>query len=616
MMRFKHRSRIPVICLTLWVAGAGALAEQGPVLKLEELDDDGKTTTLGEKPLAIVDINSEIKVQLDSTVLEARVTRLLGDKAVSDELIKKVSALKNVSQKGLELIGPLTQALKQYAENSEAPDAVKALSRGIAPSANAILEVIAVAENDRILYTRLNAALEAIPRGAPRTMQNRALFEAAAAYADELKQTIDELLRKEGAYVQLGAWIIQDGQDRPLHLRGFDEYPEGDFFVVDRWTIVPLSESQKKQLKDAMDIARTVNEKGIGELFKTARVAPGAVADILAHAAECAQGIEAKLASVQTAAGATVESIRNSLNTAGKEQQEYKNYVLSLRDKYDSVSTTGFSSGAALLESTYSDLVEFQQKTKSFVESQLRLLNDLQGKVEASASQLQTAIQEAVKVVQACREKSLEGPAADSIAGLTDTLKTIRLSQEINTAVLEFGEEVLKHTLDKIPQSTELNLKRAGLRKAGDAVVLKLAAGSAQRQRQVLEERRLDLYRVLPHIEMAIGIIFADPTESTEVESRFQVAPSYSILLKGFGDRGVTYNRLLTPGFGVNVSALDFNKDDTPELGIAVVGSLFRDYFQVGYGYNINEDADYWFFGLRLPLGTFTLPRPENDPQP
>ena len=189
------------------------------------------------------------------------------------------------------------------------------------------------------------------------------------------------------------------------------------------------------------------------------------------------------------------------------------------------------------------------------------------------------------------------------------------LSQEINTAVLEFGEEVRKHTLDEVPgeHGPEAENGPAGERRGTPSCSSSLPA-APQKPRRVLEERRLDMYRVLPHVEMAVGLAFADPLGDTAVENRFQVAPSYSILLKGFGDRGITYNRLLTPGIGVNISALDFNKDDTPELGLALVGSVFRDYFQVGYGYNINEDEDFWFFGLRLPLASFTLPRARERP--
>ena len=618
-MRKLNGHMTAVIGMIVLLAGAGALTAETPVLTLDELDDDGKTTPLGEKPLAIVDINSEIRIRLNLTALETKVAQLLGDYAVSNALIDRATVLQNTSRKGLELIEPLTQALARWAESAKDQNDVIMLSEELKKSAHPIGDIIGIAKDDPELRSRLNAALAAVSRGAPRAAQNRALFEAAADYAGQLRKTIDEALQKEGAYVQLGAWIVQDGQDRSLHLRGFDQYPEGDFFVVDRWTLLPLSEDQKQQLKDLEKAAKTINDKGVKGLLDINNAAHVAITDFMTQAQVCLDDIEKELVSLQAAVKEKAESLRTLVEEVEREQRRYKNYVVFLKDKYAGESAVSFSSGAALLESTHGDLIQFQQRTRSFVDSERRLINNLRANVVASAPELKealgTTLDRVEQIVQECKQKVLDAVAAFT-GGFPAVVKGIHSAQEINTAVLEFGEEVLKLTLDKVPQSTELNLKRAGMRKAKDVVILKLAAGSAKRQRQILEERRLDLYRVLTHIEMSIGMIFADPTGTTGVQNRFQAGPSYSILFKGFGNREANYNRLLTPGFGLNVAALDFDKDDTPELGIAVVGSAFRDYLQVGYGYNVNEDVGYWFFGLRLPLPTFTLPSDQSPSLP
>ncbi len=74
--------------------------------------------------------------------------------------------------------------------------------------------------------------------------------------------------------------------------------------------------------------------------------------------------------------------------------------------------------------------------------------------------------------------------------------------------------------------------------------------------------------------------------------------------------------RLLAARIEVNVAALDFDHDDTPELGVAGVLSLLRDYVQFGAGYNLGTDNGYWFFGLRLPAPAFTLGGVENIEAP
>ena len=55
-------------------------------------------------------------------------------------------------------------------------------------------------------------------------------------------------------------------------------------------------------------------------------------------------------------------------------------------------------------------------------------------------------------------------------------------------------------------------------------------------------------------------------------------------------------------------AAFDFDHDDNLELAVGGVISFLGDYLQGGFGYNIPQDRAYWFFGLRLPVPTFTLP--------
>ncbi len=56
------------------------------------------------------------------------------------------------------------------------------------------------------------------------------------------------------------------------------------------------------------------------------------------------------------------------------------------------------------------------------------------------------------------------------------------------------------------------------------------------------------------------------------------------------------------------MAALDFDKDDTPELGVGLVLSFLNRIGQVGVGYNTSQDVSYWFFGLQLPSPSFRLP--------
>ena len=60
-------------------------------------------------------------------------------------------------------------------------------------------------------------------------------------------------------------------------------------------------------------------------------------------------------------------------------------------------------------------------------------------------------------------------------------------------------------------------------------------------------------------------------------------------------------------GIGLSVAAVDFDKDDVPELGLGLTTSAFADLLQAGVGYNVFLDRAYWFFGVRLPVGILSL---------
>ncbi len=64
---------------------------------------------------------------------------------------------------------------------------------------------------------------------------------------------------------------------------------------------------------------------------------------------------------------------------------------------------------------------------------------------------------------------------------------------------------------------------------------------------------------------------------------------------------------LWRPGLGINMSLLDFDNDDTMELGFSGVVTLLRDMVQVGAGVNLTLNESFWFLGLRLPMPSKTL---------
>lgn len=114
-----------------------------------------------------------------------------------------------------------------------------------------------------------------------------------------------------------------------------------------------------------------------------------------------------------------------------------------------------------------------------------------------------------------------------------------------------------------------------------------VASTSTREAPEELETATIHLYQNLPYFETAVGLIFADLLDSTGVQRRFQAAPSYGSLLKWSSRKSFFFNRVINFCVGLNISALEFDKDDVLGLGIAAAGPLFQDDVQAGYGYNV-----------------------------
>lgn len=148
------------------------------------------------------------------------------------------------------------------------------------------------------------------------------------------------------------------------------------------------------------------------------------------------------------------------------------------------------------------------------------------------------------------------------------------------------------------------------MREARDVVHLKLQVANADGKLLLEEKRNVTLYRIIPHIQSTVGVIFAHPLSETSISKEFQMAPHYNVLFKGiFGTsqkwkrRSGLPNTLLDLNFGLHVSSPDFDKDDVPEIGLGISGSFLKDYLQFGWAYNLFHGTPYLFLGVRLPFG-------------
>ncbi len=569
------------------------------ILKFAEYDDDDHVVTDSLRQIAAFDINSRVEITIDKDALRKALFAQLDVSPLSADIINRISVLQNIAVDGLAALAPLQDSLLSWSRTPDSLRDSKTLQPVFRRIGDPALRLINLATPGSRLRETFNSQLVNVPREAGTAGTYRILFDGALQEAMALKAELDSIARNHGVFVQLGAWADTRKTTTPIHLPGFDEYPEGETFVVERWNI-NLSQEQKETLRSIEHLANNFNGNSFkGALRNIQLTTPEMISEIIDTFNQCVDSIRVQLDNLdneltqqQAIAKADIKNLKSQI-------ESYTDFLKGLKNKYKTGNFT--SSSSAFLIQTNDDLSQVKNRTEALIERAKNLRTDFASRFQAGSGAVRLAVNGLGNTILHCSEL-LETGIQDLINKAKALFTELTGFKKLNEAALELSEEVFKFDIGGLPDKTEFTLTRTGRRQSGDKILVRIAAGDSTRQRQVLEHRRFRLFQLLPHIKTVVGLIFADLPESETVDSKFQLSASYSILLKKGSRRSMGYNRTFNPGIGLNVAALDFDHDDVPEIGLGLVGSVFRDYLQGGFGYNVYRDKAYWFFGLRIPL--------------
>jgi hypothetical protein len=591
--------------LPIWLGltlGSGELAAQA-ALTIRERTPAGHTLDVGGA--GIVDINSTLLIGID----RERIRQLAGQEQEATqaitELLSRLESVTRVRNSALAGIAPALAAWESSGKDDSARVALQGSLQSLTRAASTLIDA---APRGSRLRERLNAALGvAITRRGGLEDLYGTVLAAAAEEAATLRLERDSLLAVAGVFVQAGGWSLTDKGTRPLHFPGFDTNPNLEAFDVETFGIgvIALNKAQKRELARAADVARAFNEGGASAAFSASSLR-NAFGEAILPLIE--QGIGCIAAVRETAEGLVgpdaPEAISSDLQPALGPLEEVRSFVLGLREKYRSDAGAQGTAAEFLISST-EDLAGVFRRIDAAKTALVAMHTSLAERVPGGAF--------------AARVNALRGSARSCADALQTDLVSTRAAaealvrsltgvREINADILEFTESVLRLDVDQVPERVDFRLRYAGERKDGDRILVRLLVGGAEDRAPSVEDHELTMFRVQPHLETVVGLVFGDPLGSSDLSARFQAAPAYSVLLKRGSRKSEMRNRLLILGLGLNVAAFDFDHDDNLELAVGGVFSFLGDYLQGGVGYNIPQDRGYWFFGLRLPLPTFTLP--------
>jgi hypothetical protein len=560
----------------------------------------------------VVDINSTLDIGIDVNALYQQAGGPTDSLAILTQLLEPLLKL----QAGVSLVAadlePLRMALSSWTAGDRDSLHLASMREALRRVANPTVRLLEATEGTPFA-AHLDDALEnATKQGAISIGQQYALvFSTLDSEIEALRARRDQLAVSRGVSIRAGAWLRGATADVPAHLDGFDRYAEGDEVIVPRWRI-NLSERERADLHTSVRLSKALNEGALGPLLGEGFAS--SVRQLALLAEPCTASLLETVSGFRDQLGQAVEPVKTAATNAAEKLRRLRTTALALKAKYADPSSPSEHDAEALLLATNDDLasiVSGAQDASSALDELRRVARQA-----ATTAALRTVLKPILDWKPEACEQSLRTIRQTGESLATQSLGALGLRHR-NNSLLTFGEEVLALDIANVPHQTTLRIPRMGPREPGDVVELRLAVSRAGATAQDLQRARITLRRVLPHVEIAVGLIFARADTTNRPRNVFQTAPSYSVLIKGWPWRSYSNNDLLGFGFGLNLAALDFNHDDAQELGVGFVLSGFlENLLQAGYGYNVKAGAPYAFFGVRLPLPDVGMAKPKAQAAP
>lgn len=584
----------------LIIINSGAFAQQ--IIKLIEKDLESDTFQNRKN----VDINSQLIFQLNKSELLKKISSSSDTSSLPSDVDKLLHILTTALQKKQQWMDGFIQAVRAYeAGNKTETSAFISAQQQIAGEIQTVLK-----SDEKLLTYFEEQPVEAILN------VWLALTNALSRRINEVEQELLTSPKYSDVRVQMGGWLIHNNENSPLHFDGLDTNPLGEFYEVERWRFTPTKE-QIEKFEELQKLAKEdeLKEANFVDIIKSKYVS--ALID------ELKERINTKLNEFKTKADSIVASIgagavKTDIQEIIEKSKAFINLAKTKIDFYTNLKSDPSFSLTKLVTTLTTDISEFNK-----AKEEIRKL------LERFRTDLVAASQAIRNIVAGANLPSLGDDLISMFkTGFLEGLKGLGVlnANQINDMALEFSDKVLSLSLKDIPEEPATDLRYSGFRVPGDKVVVRLVIKRGEAGEQIFQETRdVTLYRILPHIETTVGVIFAHPLSETNIEKDFQMAPYYNALFKGIfsGRKGqekkrdhTLRNTILETSFGLHVSTPDFDKDDVPELGFGIVMSTLRDYLQLGAAYNIFHGTPYLFFGVRLPIGNINLGGNKNSSPP
>jgi hypothetical protein len=555
------------------------------VLSFSEIKGNHEEKVLTNKD-EVIDINNSLQIQVNKFAIKSPE---FGQ--YSEEVSAKVAKLSKINT----ILKYQNDILKAFQKTNTNPD-----SNQYDNFSSIIKKFYQLMEKDSVLSKEANEQLKKY-FSLPKKEQNGIkgdifVLNHFLNEAKQLSDSIDLSFEVSNKHFVVVAYIKGRTGERPVHIKNFDSIAAQKSYEVSRW-VLSMSEKDKNLLQTYQELADSANNN--------LPAAFSAVCDKFSSSIKTIQIIK----SLQV----NLKVIRDSLNEENKQAivilDSMINDAVKLNNNFDTL--------IALVNKKYipkdiSNFIDFTSSIKKIID-EICLLNDSIKPIPAVKANMDTISKDLKNMSNAFSEDK------KNIDDFFNSIKSYFIpSKQLAAATETVSNNVTRFAFKAIPEKGYIDLTTTGMREDGDKITIKaLLIENADNQNNntieiTLEKRSFSMFRLGFHGDVAVtfNMICPDKSSSDQIKipRKFQYSAASYFLFK-WNMENSFYNSFVDPGVGAAVPLADLNLDGKPDLCLGGVFSVFKNILSIGYGYDFDIDAKYWFFGISLPfINGFSFP--------
>jgi hypothetical protein len=441
-------------------------------------------------------------------------------------------------------------------------------------------------------------------------------FQVLDQYYEQVTSRYTAIVSKSSVKFKLGGWLNTEKGAEPFHIEGFDSISSKGIIQVPRFaTSIPQSEIDN--FNKARKLADSLQNNTAVLIDYLKKRASNTVDELKTIETKLNDILDNGLKSFESRLDSTSNSIQQKFSQPlGHFKQSINDFRLDLATVKSDVQNITLNKALDIAIEADS-LIKDAGRLKVEAEQLYKMVTDEIAAAPSIAQNLKSGLTSDITNVKT----QIENLATSYLNELKASLAVFNESNitELTETAAKFTSSTFALGYNDVPASTILDVRTVGQREVGDEIYFKATIvrdSTSNAFDETVFWQKYTMFHVGLNSSIRASLIFADKVNGNfaNTSNDFQLAPSYSAIFKIGTRKSMFYNKYFTPGLGVNVSTLDFNNDNTPEIGIGLTAAFFKDYLQIGYGRNMATDDNFWLFGLRLPLFGWATTGIESSP--